>query len=297
MAGHSGGGSTLYHHGAALAIDAGMSGLDVLAAVLRWSRAAATADNVVTDAGAEVDAADAAATAFDAMLKDLATLLRRDMWLRDNPEGAKSFILAGLLVPVEVYCVTPDDDGGGGCTIECVLRGGGELEKRCEVALGRALGTRVMVDMAYALAPALAAFFHSHPAVADTSLADVASMRRLLRTGARPVVPDAIMQPTAAVFRDDVCVAECVAHARMALQQCGYHLPCLHHVALADCTLEDWLHTRVSLVQDAVALEDAMLPRLQTVERAVQGLADELAALRACCRQLRRLLVLPAPVP
>jgi hypothetical protein len=276
-----------------------MSGVDVLAAVLRWSRAAATADNVCAvdvDAAADADKAMAEAAAFDAMLKDLGTLLRRDMWLRDNPAGAKSFILAGLLVPVEVYCVTPDDDGGG-CTIECVLRGGGELEKRCEVALGRSLGTRVMVDMAYALAPALAAFFHSHPSLADASLADAAEMRRLHRTGARPVVPDAVMQPAASVFRDDVCVAECVAHARMALQQCGYHLPCLHHVALADCTLEDWLHTRVSLVQDAVALEDAMLPSLQTVQSAVAALVDELAALQTGCRKLRRLLVLPAPVP
>lgn len=273
--------STLYHHGSGLSIAEGMACREALSRILAWAASVPCASALVLaaplDGGGVCDDASRSA-----LLKDIRTTLRRDMKL-GNPESVngKTLVLLGLVVPVEVTRVMPADDGAH--TVEFRAQTAPKQELVMTFTMPARLDA-LHVDVMYALAPALAAFFLSHAMAEEGDLDTLASRQR---TGARPLIPAAMVGAATSVphkvLNADVHISECVAAARLALQQTGYRVPCLDCVSLTDVTMGDWLATHVGALERMVRLDEE-----------VQGHVE---GIRRCMQQMGKLMLIPVPLP
>lgn len=256
--------STLYHCGTA-DISADMSPMQALRAIVGWASG-------ITDIAARVEtvpiaSAEEPGTDPDRIASDIVKTMRRDMKLKGKL-GGLSLVLLGLVVPVEVYGIAPDTDKG--YAIKFLAKSSPPTELRMSVTLAARLDARA-ADMLHSLAPALAAFLLSHGLRAADDLKDD---MRLPRTGARPRIPQGMLDAATSVpleqLNSDVHIAECVAKARRSLRATGYRVPALGHVSLTDVTLEHWLDTHVSALDRLAALHDQMTAAAQAVQDALQ---------------------------
>lgn len=272
---------TFYHHGRSLSIAQGMACREGMARILAWATSVPGASGLWAAAPPEDGGVcDTAASA--SVIVDIRKTMRRDMKL-GNPESVngKTLVLLGLAIPTEVTRVLPADDGAH--AVEFCARTACALEMSLKFTMPAQLD-EVHVDVMYALAPALAAFFLSHSLAAEGDLDTLAARQR---TGARPLVPQAMLGAATSVpYKDHTAgghISECVAAAHIALKQTGYRVPSLDGVSLTDVTMGDWVATHVGALERMVRLDEE-----------VQG---HLEGIRRCMAQLGKLMLIPVPLP
>ena len=265
---------TLYHAGHLLHVREGMTAAEALGAVAAWPARAQAPDAMF----ATRDEGASGSGDMPLAVANLITLLRRDMLASAKlTPNAPTLAIMGLLVPTEVCALRRGREDGGAWHIAFLAMSADCGEVRAEVVLEGALEA-VDVAMVYALAPALAAFLRSHGVASEAELARLvdgsAAAAPVLGKGLRPVVPECVLAPVRAGAAD-THVARRLVHARLALLECGYHVPALGYVPLHGATLETWLQA----CTDGVRRVREQIRRVDDMQRELAKAMEELVFL------------------
>lgn len=235
--------------------------------ISEWARAIPSAqfqDLTETVAGAIQHAVDP--TPF---VNDVRRTMKRDIKIASDIYGL-SFVLLGLLVPVEVYQL---ETGEEGTVIRFLAAGATPNPVRMSVEFkGPAMDQREL-DMMHMLTPALAA--------------------RLVDATRAPRVPIAMLQAARAVpYKNNATTAPIdvvLLRARKALTATGFRAPGMHFIKMmTDCpSLEDWLERTVSSVGDLAALDGQIAQRLESLAACKSKMDEDIAAVRFLCDSYR----------
>lgn len=268
---------TLYHHGSDLQL--GNQLHENLCRIDEWG----------LRVGADVLVEDALpAHVFDeavgpmAFFEHVNGLLHRDLFVPNaKDEHVLVFVLMGLIVPVEVFCISYSTKKtaihfAARCSAPSLLKMHVVFENTPDLATRH-------VDLLYALAPAIAVYLRHHRAVGSPA--------GLWRSPKVPRVPDGIMQAALAVpfpgGNANASIHQALVRARGALLTLGYHVPNLSYVTCSDgVTLEDFLQTASTVFQRGAQTVDAMNAMCEALLQDLQRMvADVNARVRALVQE------------